>query len=105
MAVADVYLTKPGGLTTTEAIAKRTPMILVNAVPGCETRNYRFLTEQGVALGAKNRRHADLLLKRLLNNQTELECQKKAMECFGIFHAAEEICKILMREHQTHKKP
>ena len=97
MSAADVYMTKPGGLTTTEAIAKKTPMILVNAVPGCETRNYRFLTEQGVAFGAKSWHHANAILKRTLQSDKEIVQQRKAMESFEGPHAAEAICKHLLR--------
>lgn len=98
MSVADVYMTKPGGLTTTEAIAKKIPMILVNAVPGCETRNYHFLTEQGVAFGAKSWQHANSLLKKMLQGEKALGQQKEAMEGFGEQRSAEAICNFLMRE-------
>lgn len=98
MSASDIYLTKPGGLTTTEAIAQKTPMILVNAVPGCETRNYHFLTSRGVAFGAKSWQNAGSLLKRLLQSDEEIGRQKDAMERFGVFHSAEEICRILLQK-------
>ncbi len=40
---ADVYITKPGGLSITEAMAKNVPMVLVNAVGGCESYNLNHL--------------------------------------------------------------
>ena len=98
MSAADVYMTKPGGLTTTEAIAKKTPMILVNAVPGCETRNYRFLTEQGVAVGAKSWRNASAVLRRMLQSEKDIERQRAAMESFEGPRAADAICRYLLRE-------
>ncbi len=49
---ADLYLTKAGGLSTTEAIYKETPIVYINAVPGCETRNIDFMTENGYAAAA-----------------------------------------------------
>lgn len=49
---ADVYITKPGGLSVTEALAKRLPMVLVNAVAGCETPNLHFFTSRGMAVTA-----------------------------------------------------
>ena len=39
---ADLYVTKPGGISTTEAMAKGLPMVLVDAVSGCEDYNLRF---------------------------------------------------------------
>lgn len=49
---ADVYLSKAGGLSTTEAIMKEIPLIYINAVPGCETRNIEFMTGNSYAAAA-----------------------------------------------------
>ena len=46
---ASLVLTKPGGLSTTEASAKALPMIFIHAVPGCETRNIDFFIKNGYA--------------------------------------------------------
>lgn len=46
----DVLITKPGGLTVTEAAAMRVPLVLSNAIPGCETENQRFFVSRGMAL-------------------------------------------------------
>ena len=50
---ADLFLSKPGGLSTTEAMHKGLPLILINVAPGCETRNMQFLTKLGCAASAK----------------------------------------------------
>ena len=50
MDAADLFITKPGGLSTTEAASKHMPMVLFNAVPGCETRNLEFLLSIGCAV-------------------------------------------------------
>lgn len=50
MDVADCIVTKPGGLTTSEALAKGLPMIMNNPVPGQEDRNVEFLLNAGVAM-------------------------------------------------------
>lgn len=42
---SNLYLTKPGGLSTTEAVVAGTPLIPLHPIPGCETKNARFLTE------------------------------------------------------------
>jgi len=47
---ADVIVTKPGGLTTTEALSKKLPMIVPFAIPGQEQENTEFLIEEGVAI-------------------------------------------------------
>ena len=49
---ADLFLTKPGGLSTTEAMHKGLPLILINVAPGCETRNMEYLSKLGCAASA-----------------------------------------------------
>lgn len=50
MACADVLVSKPGGLTTSEALARGLPMVIVNPIPGQESRNSDFLLESGAAI-------------------------------------------------------
>jgi processive 1,2-diacylglycerol beta-glucosyltransferase len=52
MAAADLLVTKPGGLTTAEALARGLPMVLVNPIPGQEERNADALLESGAAVKA-----------------------------------------------------
>lgn len=47
---ADLYLTKPGGLSTAEAATKHLPMVFINAVAGCEDGNLRFFVGKGGAI-------------------------------------------------------
>ena len=46
---ADLYLTKPGGISTTEAAMKNLPMVLIDTVSGCETYNLRYFVSCGGA--------------------------------------------------------
>ena len=50
MDAASVILTKPGGLSTTEAATKGLPMVFIDAVPGCESKNLDFFIRNGFAL-------------------------------------------------------
>ena len=52
MACADVAVTKPGGLTTSECLAMGLPMIVVSPIPGQEERNAQFLLANGAGLRA-----------------------------------------------------
>lgn len=47
--LASLYITKPGGLSITEAAACGTPLILTQAIPGCETSNAQFFLRHGLA--------------------------------------------------------
>ena len=52
MDASDAIITKPGGLTTSEALSRRLPMIIVSPIPGHEDRNVEFLTRRGAAIKA-----------------------------------------------------
>jgi processive 1,2-diacylglycerol beta-glucosyltransferase len=54
MAGADLVLSKPGGLTTSEALARGAGMVIVNPTPGQEYRNSDFLLENGAAIKVNN---------------------------------------------------
>lgn len=50
MAAADCIVTKPGGLTTTESMVRRLPLVLYGGIPGQEERNAEFLSALGAAM-------------------------------------------------------
>ncbi|HMF18266.1 MAG TPA: glycosyltransferase [Gemmataceae bacterium] len=54
MAVADLVVSKPGGLTTSETLARGAIMVIVNPIPGQESRNSDFLLESGAAIKVNN---------------------------------------------------
>lgn len=66
---ADLFLTKPGGISVTEAAQKRLPMVFVNAVAGCEAYNMRFFTHKGVAISASSPRELARLTAAILSDQ------------------------------------
>ena len=49
---ADLYLTKPGGLSVTEAAVKNLPMVMIDAVAGCEEYNKNFFVKRGMGVTA-----------------------------------------------------
>jgi processive 1,2-diacylglycerol beta-glucosyltransferase len=54
MAAADLVVSKPGGLTTSEALVRGAVMVIVNPIPGQESRNSDFLLENGAAIKVNN---------------------------------------------------
>jgi len=95
MAVADLVITKPGGLTTSEALALGKPLFILNPIPGQEAANSDFLLERGAA--AKINRVEDLPYRigQLLRSK-KLADMAKAAKFLGRPNAAEEICKSAM---------
>ncbi len=80
MSAADLIVTKPGGLTTAEALARRLPMILVSPLPGQEEINAAFLEAKGAALRAGSGREASALVGMVLNGSGARERMRAAME-------------------------
>ena len=68
MHAADVFVTKPGGLSTAEALAAQLPMILCKPLPGQEERNARVLVEGGAAVRAPSLRELPAMLEAFLGN-------------------------------------
>lgn len=77
MAVADVVLTKPGGLTTSEVLARGAVMAIVNPIPGQESRNSDFLLENGAAVKVNNIGTMKLKLTELLGDREKLDRLKE----------------------------
>jgi processive 1,2-diacylglycerol beta-glucosyltransferase len=73
MAVADLVVSKPGGLTTSETLARGAVMVIVNPIPGQESRNSDFLLENGAALKANNVATLAYKLTHLLRDRARLE--------------------------------
>jgi processive 1,2-diacylglycerol beta-glucosyltransferase len=81
MAVSDLLITKPGGLTTSEALAAGLPMILTHPIPGPEERHVRYLKQRGVALEAETWNDIPRLASRLLSSPEELgEIRRRSHE-------------------------
>ena len=72
MAVADLLITKPGGLTAAEALSAGLPMIVTHPIPGPEERHVRYLEQQGVAVQAKTLEEIPQLVTRLLSKPEKL---------------------------------
>jgi processive 1,2-diacylglycerol beta-glucosyltransferase len=73
MAAADIVVSKPGGLTTSEALARGAIMAIVNPIPGQESRNSDFLLENGAAIKLNNLATLAHKLTALLRDKERLE--------------------------------
>lgn len=77
---ADLYVTKPGGLSITEAARKRLPLAFIDTVSGCEGYNRYFFLSRGLAIASNDPdKLPELIVKRLLNEEA-LNKQRLIME-------------------------
>ncbi len=98
MDAADLIITKPGGLSSTEAAAKRLPMFFVNAVGGCEGRNLEFYQGNGLACVANSVKELVELVLRKLETPGELDKMATALEKNFSHQGAREISSYVLHE-------
>lgn len=83
MDAAECIVTKPGGLTTSEALAKGLPMIMNNPVPGQEDRNVEFLLNAGAALKISDTFSLSDAIYQLFLNEERLESLYRSISFLG----------------------
>lgn len=91
MAAADLAITKPGGLSTSECLAMGLPMILVNPIPGQEERNADHLLENGAALKAYDAAGLLFRVKHLLSDPGRLRALRERSLALGRPRAAADV--------------
>jgi processive 1,2-diacylglycerol beta-glucosyltransferase len=76
MGAADILISKPGGLTTSEALAKQLPMVLTDPIPGQEERNVQFLTRHHVARVARTKEDLIHIVSDLFRHPKKLQAMR-----------------------------
>ncbi len=89
MACADLAITKPGGLSTSECLVMGLPMLLVNPIPGQEERNAALLLQEGVALRADDPDTLQFRLNQLLSSPGTLARMRTRAQALGRPQAAQ----------------
>ena len=99
---ADLFLTKPGGLSTSEAAASGLPMVLIDAVAGCEEHNLDYFLRAGMAVtGDTPEEIADLAL-HLAHDEKKLSAMRRTMQAANARPAAEAIYDWLQTHHASY---
>jgi processive 1,2-diacylglycerol beta-glucosyltransferase len=91
MAVGDLIITKPGGLTTSEILAMGKPLMIVNPIPGQEAANSDFLLERGAAVKVNRVEDMPYRVEQLLATRKLVE-MARAAKALGRPRGAETIC-------------
>jgi processive 1,2-diacylglycerol beta-glucosyltransferase len=84
MAISDLIITKPGGLTSTEALVKNIPMLIVKPIPGQEEKNSQFLVNQGVAVRTDEVNEVCSIVDALFQDETKLKAMKERVRNNGV---------------------
>ncbi|HLX95692.1 MAG TPA: glycosyltransferase [Verrucomicrobiae bacterium] len=96
MAVADLIITKPGGLTTSEALALGKPLFILNPIPGQEAANSDFLLERGAAVKVNRVEDLPFRIEKLLGSKKLLE-MARAARLLGRPQSAGAVCEEVLK--------
>jgi processive 1,2-diacylglycerol beta-glucosyltransferase len=91
MSCADLAITKPGGLSSSECLALGLPMLITAPIPGQEERNADYLLEQGVAMKASDLTTLEFRVRHLLDHPTVLAEMAGRARAIGRPHAARQV--------------
>lgn len=80
MDVSDLLITKPGGITCTEGMAKGLPMLFYNPIPGQEEENCQYFTEQGIGQQIASLEMIDQWMEVLLTQYPELANRRRTIQ-------------------------
>lgn len=95
MDACDVIFTKPGGLTSTEALVKMIPTVHTAPIPGCETKNSAFFVERGISYASKYMIEQIRLGMLLMRSRDLQEDMRQAQELHRKPDAANKIIELL----------
>lgn len=98
MSVATILLSKPGGMTTAEAVACGLPMMILDPIGGQEERNADVLLEAGAAVKCTEVTLVAHKLRRLLDDPERLKQMSQNARSLGRPNAAAEISRIVLEE-------
>ncbi len=99
MDMSDIIITKPGGLTVSESLIKKIPMIVPYFIPGQEAENLDFLTLVNIAVEVRDVKRVSKIVTYLMDHPIRLEGMKKEMvyisRNYSLEKVTDEIVKLL----------
>ena len=98
MDASDIILTKPGGLTTSEAFAKGLPLVAMNPIPGQEDKNMAFLVNNGAAIVVNDAYTVSEALYQLMSEEWRVELMRESVGHLGKPNATSDLYEKIMGE-------
>lgn len=96
MRMSDLFIGKPGGLTTSEALACGLPMAIFSPIPGQEERNSDHLLEKGIAIKCNELTTLPFKIDQVLDAPERLAAMSRAASALGRPHAARTVVDTLL---------
>lgn len=96
MSVSSLIITKPGGLTTAEALAKGLPILALHPIPGQEAKNAAFLVKEKAARLVKDFGALAPAVQQLLDHPDEMASMASHSKRLGKPHAAQDAARLVL---------
>jgi processive 1,2-diacylglycerol beta-glucosyltransferase len=96
MSISDIIITKPGGITVSEALAKKIPMIIVKPIPGQEASNTAYLVAKQAAIKVDKAKYINAVVEDLLENPDKLKLLSESAALISKPQASLDIAKLLL---------
>jgi processive 1,2-diacylglycerol beta-glucosyltransferase len=96
MGASDIIITKPGGITVAEALAKKLPMLIIKPLPGQEASNTAYLTKENAAVKIDNLKDINVMVEDLLLNKDKLNLLREASGSISKPDASQDIAELLL---------
>ncbi|WP_027309434.1 glycosyltransferase [Caloramator sp. ALD01] len=98
MSASDLLISKPGGLTITEALIKEIPIVINSAIPGQEEKNADYLLNNGIAARIHSDDSVVSILMQLLNSKVRLQHMKECCREKAKPNATRDICNLILQK-------
>ncbi|MBQ7336159.1 MAG: glycosyltransferase [Clostridia bacterium] len=95
MAACDVLYTKPGGLTSSEALICGIPTVHTAPIPGCESDNFNFFSAHGCSLPAENLQQQIEFGQQLMQSAEAREKMRAAQKACAKPNSSLDIYKLI----------
>lgn len=94
LGICNVVITKPGGLSVTEALEMKKPMILFRGIGAQETYNAKFVGKNGYGVYARNMAHFTRIMNKMLCKRNYLTNMQNKIEKYNDNNSVEKIFKL-----------
>ncbi|HOQ00149.1 MAG TPA: glycosyltransferase [Acetivibrio clariflavus] len=95
MDIADLIVTKPGGMTISEALVKELPILIMSPIPGQEERNCYFLTSNGAAEKIDAEKDLRQIIDAILDNPHKLKIMREKSKMLSLPNSGYNILNLM----------
>lgn len=96
MEISSLVVTKPGGITISEALAKGLPLLIVKPIPGHEQMNTEYLLKNKIAIRVDSLHDTEIFIKELLSKPRALKNIQERARQFSRPSSALDIARTIL---------